>query len=250
MTSKALPTAQPKTLERYSDFRAAVLAECRKARTLQELSSKLKSDPALKRLRTIARQELQEVFEDICSHVGISNVPVYLPVRKKIRTRGQAHTLANFPKEIRIYAIEGSPKPYQLWTPLDISCMTVPEVFETLMHEAAHILEADRHGAMSHDQNFVDAYETIERFVEGSPYSEIWDRSLRLRGAPGNSIATKVRNVSVPTKPRSNFPHQAGPLSLPQSNQPLSWRAGCTALVATVVILTLCIGLVMMNFLW
>jgi len=222
---------QPKMLEGYSKFHAAVLEECQQASTLQELSVKLKSDPALKGLRTFARRELQEAFDQMGSHVGITKVPVYLPVRKKIRTRGQAHTLEDIPQEIRIYAIEGSTKPYALWTPSDISCMSTAEVFECLMHEAAHILEADRHSAMSHDQNFVNAYEAIEQFVEISSYSVIRDKSLRLAGVPNNSIAARIGDVSVPNIPKADVPHQVKPKPSFNSSPQAPSGSGCAGSV-------------------
>jgi hypothetical protein len=181
-------------LEQYAAYREAVIGVCTRARTLDELTRLLKADPTVEARRSAARTELQAIFNLIRGHFGIPALPVYLPVRKKITVRGQAHTCAGIPKEIRIYTVEGSRKPYNQWTPSDITCSSVPETLEYLVHEAAHVLEAHRHRGMSHDENFVAAYNEIDQFLKTCGFAPLRDPSLRLMGAPRQSVATSVRN--------------------------------------------------------
>jgi len=182
-------------LEQYAAYREAVIGVCARARTLDELTQLLKADPLVAVRRSAARTELQAIFNLIREHFGIPALPVYLPMRKKIAVRGQAHTCAGIPKEIRIYTVEGSRKPYKQWIPSDITCSSVPEILEYLVHEAAHILEAHRHRVMSHDENFVAAYNEIDQFLKICGFAPLRDPSLRLMGAPRQSVATSVRNA-------------------------------------------------------
>ena len=182
-------------LEQYAAYHEAVISVCARARTLDELTRLLKTDPIVEARRSAARTELQAIFNLIRGHFGIPALPVYLPMRKKIAVRGQAHTCTGVPKEIRIYTVEGSRKPYSQWTPSDITCSSVPEPLEYLVHEAAHILEAQRYRVMSHDENFVAAYNEIDQFLKTCGFASLRDPALRLMGAPRQSVATSVRNA-------------------------------------------------------
>jgi hypothetical protein len=181
-------------LKKYSAFRQEVQHACEKSRSLKELTLALKSNPA-KMMRIEARKELQDLYNLIAEEFELKEIPVYLPVRKKIAVRGRAVTWIGTPKEIRIYPIKGAFKAYDKWKPSDIDVVPVSKVLEILMHEAAHVFEACSFGVMSHGQNFVDAYNLIAKFVEASPYGELIDPSIRLWGAPTNSVATAVRNA-------------------------------------------------------
>jgi hypothetical protein len=182
-------------LEQYAAYREAVIGACARAMTLDELTRLLNADPTVKARRSAARTELQAIFNLIRGHFGIPALPVYLPMRKKIAVRGQAHMCVGVPKEIRIYTVEGSRKPYNQWTPSDITCNSVSETLECLIHETAHVLEAHRHRVMSHDENFVIAYNEIDQFLKTCGFAPLRDPSLRLMGAPRQSVATSVRNV-------------------------------------------------------
>jgi hypothetical protein len=48
---------------------------------------------------------------------------------------------------------------------------------------------------MSHDENFVAAYDEIDRFLKAHGFAPLRDPSLRLMGAPKQSVATSVRNA-------------------------------------------------------
>ena len=117
-------------LEQYAAYREAVIGVCARARTLDELTRRLRLTP-LWRLGSWLEPS-SATFNLIRGHFGIPALPVYLPMRKKIAVRGQAHTCAGIPKEIRIYTVEGSRKPYNQWTPSDITCSSVPETLDTL----------------------------------------------------------------------------------------------------------------------
>jgi hypothetical protein len=57
-----------------------------------------------------------------------------------------------------------------------------------------NVLEAHRHRVMSHDENFVAAYNEIDQFLKTCGFAPLRDPSLRLMGAPRQSVATSVRN--------------------------------------------------------
>lgn len=64
----------------------------------------------------------------------------------------------------------------------DLNCHSRFEIFETLVHEAAHALEAVRIGKMGHEKPFVDAYEDIEALLKRYSFSHMLKPWLRLSG--------------------------------------------------------------------
>lgn len=180
-------------LEHYEEYRAVVADACKKATSLRELTSVLKDSPRAKTCRKNAREELQGVFDRIAAELALPSVPVYLPVRKKIAVVGLAQHQAGVPKEIRIYPVRGdSRKPYSSWRPRDIECLETAEVFETLLHETAHVLEAHTTGKTGHEEDFVRAYCEVEKVAIALGFAELLRPSLRLTGVPRNSYAAKV----------------------------------------------------------
>ena len=180
-------------LENYEAFRKAVNDLRLEKQTLEEFSNVLKNDPNFKRLRNQARSELQGIYDFIRNEHKMPRLPVYLPVRKKILTRGLARHAFGIPQEVRVYFLQGCmTKPYEEWTPKDLDCCSRKKVFEILIHESAHVLEACWHGEMDHDRPFVEAYQTIESFLERSKFAVLVDKRLRLLGCPENSYADKV----------------------------------------------------------
>jgi hypothetical protein len=89
------------------------------------------------------------------------------------------------PSEIRIYSIKGcSNKPYDKWTPGDIRAYTETELFETFIHESAHVLEAIRTGRMGHGKPFIKAYGNIEEYFLNRGLENLIDPKIRLTGVP------------------------------------------------------------------
>ena len=184
-------------LENYEAFRKAVNDLRLEKQTLVEFSKLLKNDPNFKQMRNQARNELQNIYDFIRNEHKMPILPVYLPVRKKILTRGLARHAFGIPQEIRLYFLQGSmTKPYEEWTPKDLDCCSRKKVFEILIHESAHVLEACWHGEMGHEKPFVEAYQTIESFLEQSSFDILMDKRLRLLGCPENSYADKVAKRS------------------------------------------------------
>jgi hypothetical protein len=180
----------------------------RAAGPLDQFSGRLRQDPELQRLRMAGRAELQAIFDQISAHFDLGPVPVYFPVRKKISIWGRAYVCAEVPQEIRIYPIHGpAGKPYANWRPSDLLINSREEVFEILLHESAHALEARRFATLGHEQRFVAAYEEIERFLLAAGYGTLMAPGLRLFGAPPNSCAARVarsgqnRRPSLPAVP-------------------------------------------------
>lgn len=176
-------------LVKYRAFKHATEELRYKVNTLDDFSEILKHDSRLKRLRNEARNELQALYDSLRQHFGLGPLPVYFPVRKKIYEAGRAIHEHGSSTEIRIYSIKGcSTKPYSAWTPLDVGCYSESEVFETFIHEIAHILEAFRYGKMSHGKSFINSYEEIEAYFKARGFGGLIDPAIRLTGIPRKYI--------------------------------------------------------------
>ena len=152
-------------LDKYREYQLAIEQLRLNISSLDEFSVELKQDPELVRLRNQARNELQKLYDNLSVDFNLPKLPVYLPVRKKIYVSGAAYHTGGVPSEIRIYTIKGcSNKAYDKWKPKDIRAYTEAEIFETFIHETAHVLEATRHGRMGHGKPFIKAYMNIEEY--------------------------------------------------------------------------------------
>jgi hypothetical protein len=171
--------------DNYQDYREAVNQLRLSITSLDDFSDILKHDPRLKRLRSRARGDLQAIYDNVARDFELVQLPVYMPVRKKISVFGVAFHANGVPSEIRIYTIKGcSNKPYDKWTPRDVACYTPSEVFETFIHETAHVLEASRTGRMGHAKPFIKAYENIEEYFFNQGFEHLIDPEIRLTGVP------------------------------------------------------------------
>lgn len=175
-------------LDKYRDYKQAVENLQTQTSTLKDFSYLLKNNPVLKSLRGKARTELQILYDHLGNDFGLKKLPVYLPIRKKIYVAGVTFHTGGIPSEVRIYSIKGSHnKSYDKWTPLDIRPYTEFEIFETFIHEAAHILEATRNGRMGHGKPFIKAYENIEEYFLNHGFENFIDPKLRLTGLPAKN---------------------------------------------------------------
>ena len=170
----------------YRAYKNAVDELCALANKLDEFTAHLKQDSQLKYLRGRARAELQTLYDNLADDLGLPRLPVYFPVRKKVYVAGAAYHADGVPSEIRIYSIKGcSSKSYDRWTPRDIRAYTENEMFETFIHESAHVLEAVRTGRMGHGKPFTKAYENIEEYFLNRGLENLIDPKIRLMGVPG-----------------------------------------------------------------
>ena len=181
-------------LPRYEVFRCAVEQLREGVNSLPEFSSRLKDDAELKRLRTDARVELQSIYDEVRKELDLPAVPVFLPVRKKVRVRGQAHAMGGDPTEIRVYPIEGPTGiPYTNWTPSQLTVCSKSVVFEIFKHEISHVIATHRYGRLdNHDNNFVAAYDEINEYFKRHGFQLLIDPSLELWGVPLTSYAAQV----------------------------------------------------------
>jgi hypothetical protein len=130
--------------------------------TLHKFSRVVKDNPDLRRLRMEARTELQAIYRCIKNYFQLPYINVYLPARKKPNVAGLAFHSNGIPEQIRIYNITGCAiKPYEFWLPTDLSVATEECVFETFIHESAHVLDVGRNGDTGHEEPFVEAYEDV-----------------------------------------------------------------------------------------
>jgi hypothetical protein len=172
-------------LKDYREYKNAVDELRNRAIKLDDFTAGLKQDPGLKYLRSRARAELQALYDDLTDDLGLPRLPVYFPVRKKVYVSGAAYHTDGVPSEIRIYSLKGcSGKPYDKWTPRDIRAYTETELFETFVHESAHVLEAVRTGRMGHGKPFIKAYENIEEYFLNRGLENLIDPKIRLTGVP------------------------------------------------------------------
>jgi hypothetical protein len=177
-------------LDKYRAYKHAVELCLQSSITLDEFSAMLKDDPRLTGFRARARAELQTLYDQLRLDFRLPELPVYLPVRKKIAVYGAAFHHGGNPTEIRIYCLKGAAgKPYDRWTPADIRVCSEAELFETFIHETAHILEVTRHGRMGHSRPFVKAYEDVEEYFVNNRFGYLIDPKLRLMGVPKKARA-------------------------------------------------------------
>jgi hypothetical protein len=179
-------------LDKYRAYKHAVERCLQESATLNEFSTLLKDDPGLTGFRARARAELQALYDYLRRDFDLPELPVYLPVRKKIAVYGAAFHHGGNPTEIRIYCLKGcAGKPYDKWTPGDISVCTEAELFETFIHETAHILEATRNGRIGHGKPFIKAYEAIEEYFINNRFGYLIDPGIRLMGVPMKAKAVR-----------------------------------------------------------
>jgi len=172
-------------LPNYRTYKNAIDDLLTRSASLDEFTTNLKTDPGLRYLRGLARAELQALYDDLVDDLELPRLPVFFPVRKKIYVSGSAYHTDGVPSEIRIYSIKGcSSKLYDKWTPKDIRPHSVEEVFETFIHESAHVLEAMRNGRMGHGKPFLKAYENIEEYFLNRGMENLLDPKIRLTGIP------------------------------------------------------------------
>jgi len=169
----------------YRAYKDAVDELRNRTSQLDDFTASLKQDPEMNHLRSRARAELQALYDDLTEDLELPKLPVYLPVRKKVYVSGAAYHTNGVPSEIRIYSIKGcSNKPYDRWTPRDIRPYTEIEIFETFIHESAHVLEAIRTSRMGHGKPFIKAYENIEEYFLNRGLENLIDPKIRLTGVP------------------------------------------------------------------
>ncbi|MEW6488323.1 MAG: hypothetical protein AB1578_10500 [Thermodesulfobacteriota bacterium] len=190
------------SLPAYARFAAAVAQLRALCPTLAAFTAELKGNGGLSRLRNGARAELQGLYEIFRKPLGLPGIPVYLPVRKKIAVCGRAHALGGMPREIRVYPIYGpAGKDYSRWRPMDVRIDSEDTVFETVLHESAHVLEVARHGRMGHEENFVEAYCAIETHLVRLGLVGPLGSPERFSGCPAGSAA--ARHCGRPRRARS-----------------------------------------------
>ena len=181
-------------LPRYEEFRDAVEALLVISNSLQDFTSELKNNNHYKHIRNNARMELQSIYNEVSRKFKLPQIPVYLPIRKKIWNRGQAHTMNGIPTEIRVYPIEGPAGiSYRYWLPQHITICSKLAVFEIFKHEIAHVISAVQNGVMDdHDEAFVEAYDVINMYFSANGFDSLIDPTLELFGVPSYSYAAKV----------------------------------------------------------
>jgi hypothetical protein len=100
-------------LPRYAAFARDVEHARSVSPSLSAFTQTLRGDHGVVRRRSHARAELQGLYNLARDHFRLPDIPVYLPVRKKICVLGLARNPGGTPAEIRVYAIHGpSEKPY------------------------------------------------------------------------------------------------------------------------------------------
>lgn len=181
-------------LHKYLAYAKELNTQRKLCLTLGKFSQIVKYNRELRRLRMEARLEIQTIYGWIRNHFQLPHVDVYLTPRKKPHIAGLAFHNNCSPKEIRIYNITGcGTKSYDRWLPTDLHVATEECVFETFIHESAHILEVCRYGEMGHEEPFVEAYEDIEVYLKDCGYANLINPTLRLTGAPTESYANQVK---------------------------------------------------------
>ncbi len=173
----------PGRLVNYSAYAEAYDSHRRFARHLADFNDKANHDPELRRLKSIARNELQELYDQIAARFRLPSMTVYMPKRKKIAIRGCLLNPGTPLNEIRVYPIVGPNKPYDQWRPVDVRTSPEYDVLDTLIHESAHALEVVRFGKGGHGATFRQAYDEIAAFVIDLGYGELVGRIQRPVGA-------------------------------------------------------------------
>lgn len=196
-------TQQQKDIPAYEAYRLATVELTEQDISLDEFTRVLKTDPRFKSLRYQAKKELKLIYDRVAKDLSLPNIPVFLPIRKKVSTRGQAHSICGSPTEIRVYPIEGvSGISRDEWKTEDIAVSSKEMAFEVLKHEIAHVIETHRNEVTGdHDALFVEAYDEINSYFKANGYENLIDPGLELWGCPPNSCAANAR----PSRIRKNL---------------------------------------------
>ena len=190
----------PFDIPAYQIFRKAAVELSTQVVSASEFKHALKNDVGLKQLRNSAREELKSIYDKVAKDLSLPDIPVYLPIRMKVSTRGVAFSECSSPTQIRIYPVEGiSGVSRDAWKAKDIALCSKAKVFEILKHEIAHIMEAHRNSVMGdHDERFVKAYDEINCYFKENGFADLIDANLELWGCPPYSHAATIAAVRKP----------------------------------------------------
>lgn len=180
----------------YQRYREKLIELTQQKESMETINACLKEDAECSRLRSSARMEFQNIYIHVAVVGGLPKVPIYLPTRKKVAKMGIARTVGGVPEEIRIYPIHGpSSKDYSKWLPRELIVDSVEDVTETLLHEIAHIHQAQHDRVMDHEDSFIRAYIEVERAFVKLGLTDYLIVSKRFSGCPPGSKASLLKGV-------------------------------------------------------
>lgn len=166
---------ESKDLQKYLEYREAVVSLRGTALSVKSFREQLKKELKFKGLRNAAREELQAIYDAVRRDLSLPKIPVWFPPRRKRSIGGRAKSIDDVPAAIVVYSIS-SPQnvPESQLTVGQVTISSKFEVFETLRHEIAHVIECHRHGFIdTHGPEFVTAYDEIGEYFRSHGYGAL-----------------------------------------------------------------------------
>ena len=176
----------------FRDVRAA-------SKTLPALVRATKKNTGLRAARLAAWAELQSVYDHIAFGLRLPRIPLYLPLRKRVRVGGGVLHFGSVPKEIRLFPFWGVVKKQRRdWQPSEIGVTTPMAMCEILLHEVAHVHQLHFEHAGDHEHSFVRSYVAVEEVMLGFGFGPLLPQRLRLIGCPPGSYAASMQGTPRP----------------------------------------------------
>ncbi len=180
----------------FVEYRANLTELIVRKQSMGDINQYLKNDCECSRLRSLARAEMQGIYIHVAVKCNLPKLNVFLPVRKKVATMGLARTVGGVPEEIRIYPLHGpSHKEYAQWHPRELTVDSREDVVETLLHEIAHVFQAQHERVMDHEDSFIRAYFEVEKCFLDIGFEDLLILPKRFSGCPRGSKASLLHGV-------------------------------------------------------
>ena len=176
----------------FRDVRAA-------SKTLPALVRATKKNTGLRAARLAARGELQSIYDHIAFGLRLLRLPLYLPLRKRVRVGGGVLHFGSVPKEIRLFPFWGvAKKQHRDWQPSEIGVTTPMAMCEILLHEVSHVHQLHFEHTGDHEHSFVRSYFAVEEVMLGFGFGPLLPQRLRLMGCPPGSYAGSMQGTPRP----------------------------------------------------
>ncbi|MEH8217400.1 hypothetical protein [Aeromonas veronii] len=184
----------------YDDYNKMYVAfESARSRyiKMENFNNYIKNDKCFLRLRNNVRHNFTELYSAVAKEFGLPEIPIYITTRKKNRVLGLTFYPEKMPSEVRIYPFRANGDVNQEYLkPSDINCESLECIFETAVHEFAHVLDIIRRGKSDHEYEFVQSYLEIYMFLSQTDYGRFFDKRIVLTGCPESSYANEFRTLN------------------------------------------------------
>lgn len=188
-------------LAAYTTYALMLLDLRSRMRSIENFNRALRRSPRIRRARSLALSEMQNIYNHVAFGLRLPRIPVRLPLRKRIHAAGLVSHLSISPLQIRIFTFCGRPdKPQHLWLPSDLGIRKPTYVCEILLHEIAHVYQGFYTGEWDHERGFARSYHAVEEVFLGFGFGPLLPETLRFAGCPPGSFATSLQGTPRQSK--------------------------------------------------